>query len=283
LAADGSLTTCSRADAGAWFNYPFLTSKERDNETGLDYFGARYLSSTQGRFTSADPVMIKKARLLDPQRINVYAHVRNNPLKFIDPDGADLVLAENLKPKQQEFIVKNLARLYMTEKGRAIIERVDKSPFVVTLGRAELTRKDLNPAKSGEAVFGGTTYVVGGVTQYESTTDPKTKEKTLIANGSRETEMFNPIRVAIDKDNSSDIGKDPATVMAHELGGHTSDLLNLAEKPGAVGTPGFDITGYNDKDETSAENAEKVGKLPNKPTDESVKAVEEILKKKERQ
>jgi len=144
------LTTCLRADAGAGCNYPFLTRKERDFETGLDYFGARYYGSTQGRFTSADPIMIKKARLLDPQRINLYAYVRNNPLKFIDPDGADLVLAESLKPKQREFIVKNLARLYMTEKGRAIIERVDKSPFVVTLGRAELTRKDLNPAKPGE-------------------------------------------------------------------------------------------------------------------------------------
>ncbi len=120
--------------------------------------------------------MIKKARLLDPQRINRYAYVRNNPLKFIDPDGADLVLAENLKPKQREFIVKNLARLYMTEKGRAIIERVDKSPFVVTLGRAELTRRDLNPAKPGEIKFGGTTYVVGGNTQYDSTADSKTKE-----------------------------------------------------------------------------------------------------------
>lgn len=68
--------------------------------------------------------------------------------------------------------------------------------------------------------------------------------------------MLNPIRVAIDKDNSSDIGKDPAQVMAHEFGGHTTDLLNLAERPGVVGTPGFDITGYNDKDEKSSERAE---------------------------
>lgn len=41
-------------DSGASSNYPFLTLKERDNETGLDYFLARYYSSTQGRFTSPD-------------------------------------------------------------------------------------------------------------------------------------------------------------------------------------------------------------------------------------
>lgn len=103
---------CTRVRAGAGANHPFLTSKERDIETGLDYFNARYFSSIQGRFTGADPIMMKKGRLLDPQRINLHAYVRNNPLKFIDPDGADLILAENLKSKQREFIVKNLARLY---------------------------------------------------------------------------------------------------------------------------------------------------------------------------
>ena len=34
-----------------------FTSKERDAETGLDYFGARYMSAAQGRFTSPDPLM----------------------------------------------------------------------------------------------------------------------------------------------------------------------------------------------------------------------------------
>ena len=34
-----------------------FTQKERDNETGLDYFGARYFASTQGRFTSPDPML----------------------------------------------------------------------------------------------------------------------------------------------------------------------------------------------------------------------------------
>jgi RHS repeat-associated protein len=80
------LTTCSRADAGAGSNYPFLTSKERDIETGLDYFGARYYASTQGRFTSVDPENAGAA-LWHPQSWNGYAYSLNNPLRFIDPDG----------------------------------------------------------------------------------------------------------------------------------------------------------------------------------------------------
>src|SRR5437773_8850099 len=71
-------------------NYPFLTSKERDNETGLDFFEARYFASMQGRFTSSDPIMITADRLIDPQEINLYNYARNNPLLFTDPTGEDI-------------------------------------------------------------------------------------------------------------------------------------------------------------------------------------------------
>lgn len=68
-----------------------FTSKERDDETGLDYFGARYHSNLQGRFTSVDPIKLKSSRLYDPQRINLYNYCRANPLKYIDPDGEDVI------------------------------------------------------------------------------------------------------------------------------------------------------------------------------------------------
>jgi RHS repeat-associated protein len=61
-----------------------FTGKERDAQTGLDFFEARYLSSPQGRFTSPDPL---GGSLADPQTLNKYAYVRNNPLRFTDPTG----------------------------------------------------------------------------------------------------------------------------------------------------------------------------------------------------
>jgi RHS repeat-associated protein len=68
-----------------------FTGKERDAETGLDYFGARYFSGAQGRFTSPDwsatPQAIPYADLTDPQTLNLYSYVRNNPLRRADPDG----------------------------------------------------------------------------------------------------------------------------------------------------------------------------------------------------
>jgi RHS repeat-associated protein len=67
-----------------------FTGKERDIETGLDYFGARYYTSLQGRFTSADPEKTGSMKLRDPQQWNLYSYTRNNPLRFVDPDGREL-------------------------------------------------------------------------------------------------------------------------------------------------------------------------------------------------
>ncbi len=62
--------------------------KERDNETDLDYFLARYFSSRQGRFISIDPENYQASEdLSDPQSWNAYSYVNNNPLRRIDPDG----------------------------------------------------------------------------------------------------------------------------------------------------------------------------------------------------
>jgi RHS repeat-associated protein len=76
-----------------------FTGKERDVESGLDNFGARYNFSTFGRFITPDPVHILKQKLADPQQWNMYAYVRNNPLRFIDPKGKWIELIGNDKER----------------------------------------------------------------------------------------------------------------------------------------------------------------------------------------
>jgi uncharacterized protein (TIGR03437 family) len=71
-----------------------FTGKPRDPESGLDYLGARYYSSGLGRFTSVDPIWVKGDRVLDPQRLNLYAYGRDNPLRFKDPTGMDVALGK---------------------------------------------------------------------------------------------------------------------------------------------------------------------------------------------
>ena len=103
-----------------------LTLKERDVETGLDYFLARYYSSTHGRFTSVDPDNAEgRAEPSNPQGWNAYSYVTNSPLNKIDPDGrspewlqkiknalawgkavTNAQLAEEVKQKKEELKAK---------------------------------------------------------------------------------------------------------------------------------------------------------------------------------
>jgi RHS repeat-associated protein len=76
------------------------TGKERDTESGNDYFGARYYASSMGRFMSPDPLPWPhwqsgseddqkrfSAFIMNPQNLNAYVYVLNNPLTSVDPDG----------------------------------------------------------------------------------------------------------------------------------------------------------------------------------------------------
>jgi RHS repeat-associated protein len=63
------------------------TGKERDAESGNDYFPARYYASSMGRFLSPDPSALYMADPENPQTLNLYAYVGNNPLRYTDPLG----------------------------------------------------------------------------------------------------------------------------------------------------------------------------------------------------
>jgi RHS repeat-associated protein len=69
----------------------YFTGKQCDTESGNDDFGARYYGSGAGRFMSSDwssvPVAVPYADLTDPQTLNLYAIVRDNPETFADLDG----------------------------------------------------------------------------------------------------------------------------------------------------------------------------------------------------
>ncbi len=68
-----------------------FSGKERDGDTGLDYFGARYYGYSSYRFISVDPVLDREEAISNPQLWNLYSYCRNNPVTFMDPDGRDLI------------------------------------------------------------------------------------------------------------------------------------------------------------------------------------------------
>src|SRR3984885_9448082 len=83
----GGISYTSGADEN---RYKF-TGKERDAESGLDNFGARFFASTMGRFMTPDwaarPTAVPYAVFSDPQSLNLYNYVRNDPVSRADLDG----------------------------------------------------------------------------------------------------------------------------------------------------------------------------------------------------
>jgi RHS repeat-associated protein len=71
--------------------WPRYTGKERDNESGNDYMFARYYNSATGRFLSPDwsakEDPVPYAKMDNPQSLNLYSYVYNNPLVRADADG----------------------------------------------------------------------------------------------------------------------------------------------------------------------------------------------------
>ena len=131
-----------------------FTGYERDNETGLDYAQARYYSSTMGRYTSVDPIVVTPERFLDPQQFNLYSYTRNNPLRFIDPTGERLIIAGNL-----DEIKKQLAEILGTDDAVRRITFDEKTGIItVDLKGIDLAKNEgaslLNDVIGSEKVYG---------------------------------------------------------------------------------------------------------------------------------
>jgi RHS repeat-associated protein len=85
------MTTSGACAFSVSFSRCSFAGKERDAESGNDYFGARYYASSMGRWMSPDPSQLVFTNLTNPQALNLYAYVMNNPLIHIDPNGWDCV------------------------------------------------------------------------------------------------------------------------------------------------------------------------------------------------
>ena len=140
-----------------------FTGKERDAETGLDYFEARYLSSAQGRFTSTDP---KSGWPSDPQSWNMYAYGRNNPLLYTDPDGQTYRICQvgndgketNCTEQKNELTDRQFNQFQKDSKGKMTfsggkIFAVNDDGSRTQTGTYKQTDVDLNDA--GQELFQG--------------------------------------------------------------------------------------------------------------------------------
>jgi RHS repeat-associated protein len=116
-------------------NHYKYTGKERDNETGLDDMGKRFYSSGLGRFLSHDPIPTSGfERMHDPQAWNGYSYARNNPLRYVDPDGENYIVCQigggncgDLTDEQYKQFLKDSPSLHTTAGGDIYVTNQDGS------------------------------------------------------------------------------------------------------------------------------------------------------------
>jgi RHS repeat-associated protein len=158
-----------------------FTGKERDNETGLDYFEARYYGSTLGRFTSCDPISGTEKHLVNPQRWNLYVYVVNNPLSLYDPDGQEdqgkgggkvidvfIAIPPDQRGGDQRTVNGKPNGTYPLPKWDKIVERAKQNGYDVRVhDYADSTTKAVVSSLQNSAV----TVIVGHGTDLGSGTD----------------------------------------------------------------------------------------------------------------
>jgi RHS repeat-associated protein len=79
-----------KVKAGGTLSKFQYTGQEKDSETGLNYYDSRYYSSDIRRFSQPDDII---QNVYDPQSLNRYSYVNNNPLRYTDPTGHAIVFA----------------------------------------------------------------------------------------------------------------------------------------------------------------------------------------------
>jgi RHS repeat-associated protein len=101
-----------------------FTGKEKDKLTDWYYFEARYYNPEFKHFTQADTV---EPDIYDPQDLNRYAYVRNNPLKLVDPKGHDYFDPSGHKWKSRESYLNYKKALMEWEKYAKKSERAQRN------------------------------------------------------------------------------------------------------------------------------------------------------------
>jgi len=174
-------------DTGATTNRYKFTGKERDAESGLDYFGARYASSSMGRFMSPDYSM-NSVILELPQTWNKYSYVVNRPTFATDPDGrcrwcigaivGGVVEGGFDLGKQLYNNGGSLSKVSWGEVGANTVGGAVAGALAVATGEHRLSKVRW---LVGDIAAGGTANVVGGVVT--RALDPNTKSDDVLSAG----------------------------------------------------------------------------------------------------
>ena len=144
-----------------------FNGKELDEESGLNYYEARYLDSKWGTFNSRDQ-KFEKYFYISP-----YAYCANNPVIYIDPDGKEIVTPSK---KQAEKLTTDLNKIYKDKYGADDAFQVKETKYTE---KVRTNPRTMNPKtwfqKAQYKTVEKTKYTVVGNSNFNWDTDKYTK------------------------------------------------------------------------------------------------------------
>jgi RHS repeat-associated protein len=193
-------------------NHYKFTSKGRDTESGLDNFGARYLSSQLGRFISPDwsigPTSIPAEEFNNPQALNLYSYSYNDPIGKLDPDGHDVRVDDDTA---LESIRKTLPKDVQAS---------------VTLDKNRMVDKKILDIKSNDP----NVKALQDLVKNSGTLEVKTASSVTLGSGHKQDFFYQSAKAYAAEMKSLGVTIDPKNAIAQLFLGYTGDA-----KQGATG------------------------------------------------
>ncbi|MCQ2219081.1 MAG: RHS repeat-associated core domain-containing protein, partial [Paludibacteraceae bacterium] len=147
--------------SAGWQSPYYFNSKELDEETGLYYYGARYLNPTEARWLSVDPMWEKYAGM------SPYNYCAGNPVKFVDVEGEEIDETQLI----QEQKLKYRDNVGEISKGSILFNKLysllkdSKTTYTIRIGEtqnnvpAQFNAKDNSVTFKSADIFGNTSAV----------------------------------------------------------------------------------------------------------------------------
>jgi len=247
MAVPASTTRSAACASAVCFSWYRCTGKERDTESGNDYFGARYYASTMGRWLSPDKPFADQ-HPENPQSWNLYSYTRNNPLGSVDTDGEAVKPLTDLAVQRiQSTLPSNVRSQVVVDKGgmldRASIDSIKSTDSNVVALKQLVDADQTVEVTTGQSVQGGQpSDIVGVPFEYQSVADQQAVVKAAggdpsgitVPNeydGYTQTAGQSPsgnVRVTV-ADGTGGTSTEPAadlsSVTAHEMYGHALPLI----------------------------------------------------------
>jgi len=161
------------------------TGHEEDAETGLVYAEARYYNPTISRFTQQDPSHIYLAHqqfknligidrsqiLLDPQQLNSYSYVRNNPITNIDSTGKSTLSAWVMSPVLT-LAQASIWALGSSQMAQGAIFKQDLPISALMIRHSiSLNPKEMNVTEDNQSQFGNMIDAIRGSQEFQDRVD----------------------------------------------------------------------------------------------------------------